>query len=72
MVAVVAPGIVLALPGAVFACVCIPFALRHRRITAALEARRPEPTAAGRVESVTPGDTLEGINIVRGKGIDER
>ncbi|MHB1894087.1 MAG: MFS transporter [Candidatus Dormibacteria bacterium] len=39
LVALVAPGIVLAVPGAVFVVACIPFALRSRRISSALLAR---------------------------------
>lgn len=36
LVALVAPGVVLAVPGAVFVAACVPFALRSRRISAAL------------------------------------
>lgn len=40
LVALLAPGIVLALPGAVFVMACVPFALRTRRIAAAIESHR--------------------------------
>jgi len=38
LVALVAPGVVLAVPGAVFVVACVPFALRSRRISSALRA----------------------------------
>lgn len=38
LVALVAPGIVLAVPGAVFVAACVPFALRSRRISSELAA----------------------------------
>ena len=40
LVALVTPGIVLAIPGAAFVVVCIPFALRSRRIAVAVESNR--------------------------------
>jgi hypothetical protein len=43
LVVLVAPGAVLAVPGALFAVICIPFAMRARRISAALA--RPGPAS---------------------------
>ncbi|MHB1710277.1 MAG: MFS transporter [Acidimicrobiales bacterium] len=40
LVALLAPGIVLAIPGAAFVLVCIPFARRSRRIAEAVESNR--------------------------------
>ncbi|MDA8149208.1 MAG: MFS transporter [Actinomycetota bacterium] len=59
LVAVLAPGIVLAIPGAVFVVACAPFALGRRRIAAAVEAHRsPDPRAGsvprGEVERAGP------------------
>ncbi len=42
LVALVAPGVVLAIPGAVFVAACIPFTLRRHDIVAAVEAARSE------------------------------
>ena len=38
LVALVSPGIILALPGAMFVCACVPFALKRHEITRALES----------------------------------
>ena len=40
LVALLAPGIVLAVPGAVFVLACIPFARRSRNVAAAVESNR--------------------------------
>ena len=40
LVALVAPGVVLAVPGALFVAACIPFALRRRAIATAVESAR--------------------------------
>ncbi len=43
LVALISPGIVLALPGAIFVCACVPFALRRHEIARALTSRADEP-----------------------------
>jgi len=46
LVALLAPGIVLALPGATFVLCCVPFALRRGGLSVAIEANRwPAPAA---------------------------
>lgn|GEM_PF-1336256 len=50
LVALVAPGLVLAVPGGIFVAACVPFALRRRRIGAAL-ARR----SGGHGSEASPG-----------------
>jgi len=63
LVALVAPGIVLALPGAVFVMACVPFALRRHRIAAAVEAHRSPDMRAVLVSSVVTGggDAVSGF-----------
>ncbi|NNN13153.1 MAG: MFS transporter [Acidimicrobiaceae bacterium] len=43
LVALISPGIVLALPGAIFVCACVPFALRRHEITRALASGADDP-----------------------------
>ena len=47
LVALVAPGVVLAVPGAVFVVACVPFALRSGRIRSALTRPGIEPPSHG-------------------------
>ena len=55
LVALVAPGVVLAVPGAVFVVACVPFALRSGRIRSALARPGIEfPSDGGHRESVGP------------------
>lgn len=49
-----APGIVLAIPGFAFLIACIPFSLRHRRISAPLRRAMSSPAAAPRFPVATP------------------
>jgi len=42
LVALVAPGVVLAVPGAVFVVACVPFALRRLHMTVAVESNRSD------------------------------
>ncbi len=62
LVALLAPGVVLALPGAAFVLACVPFALRGDRITGAIVGnalRGAAPavsTASGTAHEPGPGD----------------
>ena len=63
LVALVAPGIVLAVPGAVFMVACIPFALRRLHIAVAVESNQSrgllaQPVPAGRASTIRR-DSLE-------------
>ncbi len=43
LVALISPGIVLALPGAIFVCACVPFVLRRHEIALALASSVDDP-----------------------------
>ncbi|MHB8244212.1 MAG: MFS transporter [Acidimicrobiales bacterium] len=50
LVATLAPGVVLAVPGAAFVVACVPFALRSRRIAAAIKSNHADMAARTRAD----------------------
>jgi hypothetical protein len=69
LVALVAPGLVLAVPGGIFVIACVPFAMRRRRIAAALmkpsSAERNAPLRAPKLPTAVV-DGARGARTIHG------